>query len=235
MKPAFKLLVVVLAAMLAIGAGNSDEDSSLPLHDAIKHKDLDSFVGLLQDEHDPNKVNSEGQTVLHLAVSRMQDRGFTFATESLRFGADIDARDATGATALRYAAANGSVALAAELIRLGANVHTTTDGGGTALGAAYLHGHMDIARLLESHGASVGNQKNGFVAMGVAATVERELHERARKFSPADNARWTREKLRLAREKHNLHNDLTDNWIENLAQEAYKLDARPELLREASK
>ena len=190
--------------------------------------DIDDFVGLLQAGHDPNEVDRWGRTALHAAVVRMQDRGFMFASEAMRYGAALEAKDGNGITPLLYAALTGSTAIAAELVRQGADVHTASRNGASALEHAYLTGHLGIARLLEDHGATVEN-RDAFLTLGIAETVEREIRRRTGKYPPEVNARWARERLLFEREKHNLHGErlMSGGLIDSVVQSAYSLNERP--------
>ncbi|HEY7790518.1 MAG TPA: ankyrin repeat domain-containing protein [Vicinamibacterales bacterium] len=70
-------------------------------------------------------------------------------------GANVNATDGDGATALHYAAWRGDAALAETLLAHGANVHaTTTLGGYTALDLAAQVGSGPIVALLIRHGAN---------------------------------------------------------------------------------
>ena len=227
MKQALRTLLAALAACLALGAAETTGRAG-SLHEAVRRGDIDDFVGLLQAGHDPNEVDRWGRTALHAAVVRMQDRGFMFASEAMRYGAALEAKDGNGITPLLYAALTGSTAIAAELVRQGADVHTASRNGASALEHAYLTGHLGIARLLEDHGATVEN-RDVFLTLGIAETVEREIRRRAGRYPPEVNARWARERLLFEREKHNLHGELlmSGGLIDSVVQSAYSLNERP--------
>jgi ankyrin repeat protein len=78
-------------------------------------------------------------------------------------GADVNARDETGATALMHAALNADVALVQFLLRKGAEVNLRNRAGATALLWA-LHDPAKV-KLLVDHGADVG------VTVGAAHTT----------------------------------------------------------------
>lgn len=70
---------------------------------------------------------------------------------SLRPGADVNAPQGDGATALHWAAHRGDVAAADLLIRAGANVNATNDLGATPLWLACVNGHDGlVSRLLDA-------------------------------------------------------------------------------------
>ena len=66
----------------------------------------------------------------------------------LAAGADANARQNGGFTALHAAAQNGDAAMARDLLDHGAEVDPPTEDGRTALGIADEQGHDDVAALL---------------------------------------------------------------------------------------
>jgi ankyrin repeat protein len=80
-------------------------------------------------------------------------RGDRGALESLlETGADANARDRWGATALYHAAAKGDEAAVHLLLAHGADVNKTSDVGNSPLMAAAGRGHVAVVRLLLQHG-----------------------------------------------------------------------------------
>jgi ankyrin repeat protein len=71
----------------------------------------------------------------------------------VRAGADINARDDEGYTALAKAAKNGHLPAVQTSINLGADPNTRTVEGKTALQFAVENGHRDVANFLRSRGA----------------------------------------------------------------------------------
>jgi cytohesin len=68
-------------------------------------------------------------------------------------GANVNARDRSGATPLHIAALKGSLAVAEVLVSRGADVNARDGDGLTPLHDAALSGHADVAALLLDHGA----------------------------------------------------------------------------------
>jgi hypothetical protein len=84
------------------------------------------------------------------------------AIRLLRDGADPDATDRSGWTALHLAAQTGDLALARALLEAGARPDLRSRARGTPLDVAETGGRPELARLLRAHGArgsgkSIGN------------------------------------------------------------------------------
>ena len=88
--------------------------------------------------------------------------GDTAAVKSLvAKGADVNAKDDSGATALLLAASGGHTAIIHILLEHGADVNAKTKNGETALIAAVQHRHKDVVDILLAKGADV-NWRGGF-------------------------------------------------------------------------
>lgn len=74
---------------------------------------------------------------------------------SLKQGANINAKDENGNTALRWAAYWGLFDRADQLLKHGAKINEQNDNGDTALMAALANDRPKVANLLLSHGADV--------------------------------------------------------------------------------
>ena len=64
-------------------------------------------------------------------------------------GADVNARNSGGVTALMIAAANGRADMVELLVRAGANVKAQTERGDTALSIARAKGDEKVIKLLD--------------------------------------------------------------------------------------
>jgi hypothetical protein len=100
----------------------------------------------------------------------------------LEAGADVNARNDRGATALMAAAAVGHIANVERLLAAGADLEAQGGGGGTALMTAALLGRTAIVDVLLAAGADLEARSNGGAtalmdasAYGSTATVERLL------------------------------------------------------------
>lgn len=213
---ALPILFILLTVSLTAAS-----PSDYPLHEAIRNSDLDRLTGLLQAGHNPDQADENGRTALHFAAAKHQDSGYLYVSALLRFGADSNIGDATGATALRYASENGSAATVTLLLESGADPNLRTVGGGSTLGAAYIHGYMDIASLLENYGAHVQSEAKRLQlrALGrINATLRISTKEVAGESPQRRQARIARS-LHDMREKYGLHGHLSDDGIRRIARE----------------
>jgi len=91
----------------------------------------------------------------------------------LRAGADVNARDRHGQTALMLAAHRGYDALVETLVAHGAELNVTAKYHLSALMLAVIAGHLDIARLLVRAGADQSIRGSG--APGFAGQTASDL------------------------------------------------------------
>jgi len=100
--------------------------------------------------------------------------GRTWAVKaSLRRGADVNARDSQGRTALMFAVTNGHADTVKALLEHGGDVNVKADDGGTALMLAACGGDAGIVRALLDEGADLGGK---FTLTGKTALALAEEH-----------------------------------------------------------
>jgi uncharacterized protein len=94
------------------------------------------------------------------------------AQQLLAVGAEVNAADADGSTALQWAAHHGYTELASALLRAGANVRHVNDYGATALAEAAVRGDVALIRALLKAGADPdsANRRGQTALMLVART-----------------------------------------------------------------
>ena len=84
-------------------------------------------------------------------------------------GADVNAKDAFGSTALMMASSNGQKAVVEMLISAGADVNERDNGGMTALHSTAENANVSIAEILISAGADLKiRNKEGMTALDLA-------------------------------------------------------------------
>lgn len=109
-------------------------------------------------------LHAAAQTGTHAALTKL-----------LSEGADVNARDAAGETALMLAAARGRLDVIGLLIERGADVNAASDAGNTALMLAAARGQVDAARALLERGARADHRnKFGLGAADWAKWSERQ-------------------------------------------------------------
>jgi ankyrin repeat protein len=112
--------------------------------------------------------------------------------QQLAAGADVDALDRYGQSALMLAARAGHRAAVRLLVRAGAALDVTAKFGLSATMLAVVNGHEDVARELASAGADLGltgSGAPGFAGRTAADLARaRGLAELARDLSPARDA-----------------------------------------------
>ncbi|KPJ18810.1 Leucine-rich repeat serine/threonine-protein kinase 1 [Papilio machaon] len=144
----------------------------------------------------PDEDNFQGR-LLHQAALWDNEQ---LLRELLASGAAVDARDASGRTALHAAALAERSACLAALIAAGADVNATSDaaaGGETALHVAAARGHAENVRALLSAGArpelteAAGDTALALAERGCHRHAANELREARAVYS--DGAEWSTE------------------------------------------
>ena len=133
------------------------ESNPFALHDAIESDNRDLAAALLQCGADPNKVNKEGYTALHL--SSFQNNK-DILSELLQRGVNVKAKSKDGDTALHITATLNSKEIAFMLLNSGADFSLTNSKGNTPLHTAAWFGAKEIAVELIQRGADVVRENN---------------------------------------------------------------------------
>ena len=142
---------------------------------------------------------------LHLAVKAGDLDGLKAALES---GADVDARDGQGWTALMHAANEGYTLLVPPLLEAKADPDVRAPDGATALFMAAVHGHSEIIALLMKAGADTSLKgPKGKTAGDVARVkyggldIAQENDERAEVLELIQSGRPTRNEIERTTQK----------------------------------
>ena len=109
------------------------------------------------EEHASDEIAAiVSEDALHYAARYAVRAGDTeMLKAAITAGADVNARDGRGWTALMYAVDNGYLLLVSQLLEAQADVNLRAPEGATALFMAAAHGHTEIIELLMKAGADV--------------------------------------------------------------------------------
>lgn len=165
----------VLNALLTRGADPNVKDKRgyTALSHAVEAMYEDVVDALMNRPNlDTNSQGLNGRPVL-LAYVWRDDKARV--EKLLAHGANVNAQDADGDTALHGAARSGNVEIARILLDKGANLNAKNNQGGTPLMWAAVYGHEDAAQLLLSRGADSSLKDNeGVTAAEWAVRNKRE-------------------------------------------------------------
>jgi len=166
--------LVIVNALLSRGVDTNvkDNEGYTALSHAVEamYPEIEDAI-LNSREFDPNVGGLKGRPVL-LAYVWRDDKERT--QKLLAHGADVNAPDADGDTALHGAAQSGNVEIIKLLLDKGANPNTKNKLGGTPLMWAAVYGNDDAARLLMTRGANPSLKDNdGMTALQWAAYNKR--------------------------------------------------------------
>ncbi|MCF7806301.1 MAG: ankyrin repeat domain-containing protein [Simkaniaceae bacterium] len=167
----------IMEALIRAGADpdamNKDGRTPLSLATGVGH--LDSVNLLLSKGAKVNTKDRDGNTALHVVVSR----GGPIMEALIRAGADRDAMNKDGDTPLHLAAKGDYLPAMMCLIGNGADINAVNMDGKTPLYVATQEGHLGSLRFLLSRGANPNvRSKYGETALGLAvakgdiATIE---------------------------------------------------------------
>ena len=138
-------------AHLSAGADvNAKLDGQLPICIALRRRQM-KVVQLLLPSVRIDEKESNGSTALHAAIQGCAD--VPLLTQLLKRGAEINARDETGATALSNAAEGGDPEAVEFLLEAGADIHLNAGYDIPLVQATLYAGKPEIARLLIDLGA----------------------------------------------------------------------------------
>ena len=132
-----------------------DEEGNSALHNAAKKAARRTLKLLLRYQLDPNAVNYEGFSALHLAIMSSAVGRDECVLYMLERGFDEDQVAPGGKTCLLLAAENGRGVIVNQLLANGMDPNTPDDTGLSCLQAACTSGYFLIAKELVVYGADV--------------------------------------------------------------------------------
>jgi hypothetical protein len=147
-----KTLILAFGLAGILGAQVPDFTPPTPLFGAVLHNNTAEAKRLLAAGADPNETKMVGFPALFFPLAFRNVEIFHAMVEK---GADVQARDASGSTALMWAAFNeaGDPALVQELLAMGLDPNAKNLAGETALTWAARRGNTRAVAVLEEAGA----------------------------------------------------------------------------------
>ena len=151
------------------GARDSEGRSVLEIAAAGGH--VSSVVAVLEGRPSLARERGPGgRTALHAASQA--DAGEVVRVLVNKFGAEVEAGDGRGSTALHWAARRGAETAAEVLAEAGASLSATTDEGWTPLHLAVEAGHTSLATRLAARGGGVDRpDKSGVTPLRLAVNT----------------------------------------------------------------
>jgi hypothetical protein len=104
---------------------------------------------LLSQGNSVNGTNAEGVPLLALASARVDAEGLNVVKALLEAGADVNAKDSAGQSALFYAARKGNREVVSLLLENRINYYAVDAQGNIARTIAFREGHTDIVALMD--------------------------------------------------------------------------------------
>lgn len=132
---------------------------------------FEGVKNLLELGADPNLFENDGNTALLLVAGKKDEKNISSIIRILKkAGANIDAQNADGTSAIMLLARYGYLQSAADLIELGADIKLRDKAGNSAITCAAHSGRIDLADLLIRRNADIDSKNDdGFAPIAIAA------------------------------------------------------------------
>ena len=125
-------------------------EAASPVMEAVRQQAPAQLKDLLDGGADPNEVQPDGSTALHLAALQGDALSAQYLIEA---HANVTAVNRYGVSALWLASRNGDAPMVQQLLAAGADPDTRQTGGQTALMAAARSGSLKAVEALYERGA----------------------------------------------------------------------------------
>ncbi|XP_028417232.1 uncharacterized protein LOC114541516 [Dendronephthya gigantea] len=177
-------------------------DDYRSLQSAIQSQSFEIVEYFVKSGANVNGNDSDGETVLHYAVSKVLHYAVSKGTlEMVKYlvenGADVNGKDTKGWTVLHYAVTECTMDIVNYLVENGADVIGKTTNGWTVLHDAVTKGTLEMAEYLVENGADVnGNDTDGWTVLHNAVTegkleIVKYLVENGADVNGKYTDRWT--------------------------------------------
>ncbi|MGX2981911.1 ankyrin repeat domain-containing protein [Helicobacter sp. 23-1045] len=149
MKRIQRILLAFMLGVLSIQVVWADKNADL-IYDSARDGDLDKVKQLVEQQGvDVNAVHIDE---LGLSSNALNIASYQGHLEIVKYliskGANVNAKDSFGWTALISASSNGKLELVKYLISKGADVKAKSNDGYTALMSASFDGHLEVVKVL---------------------------------------------------------------------------------------
>jgi hypothetical protein len=143
---------------------------------ALEYLDLPSFTALIYSSYDGKEIDQQIkskesmlQQILFINTQKNSEDNIKNIKNLIGSGADVNAQNQNGNTALHLAVYNNNEETAKSLIEFGADVNAQNQNGNTALHLAVYNNNKETAKSLIEFGADVNAQnQNGDTALHLA-------------------------------------------------------------------
>jgi ankyrin repeat protein len=144
----------------------NEEKTLVSWNEEIKEE----WLTTLRDYYSEEDVAPEKEEKTLAIIQAVKDNDLKKAKFLIKTGADVNAKDEDGGTALMWTAQKGYTEIVKALFEAGANINAKKNDGATALMAAAFVGHTEIVKALIEAGADVNvKSKSGWSALMDAA------------------------------------------------------------------
>lgn len=146
------LLAFIALLVFPLAASGADRTETAPPQEIVYRVNLgraDDVKLLLEKGLSPDMTDKAGVPLLALASSRKDREGLNVVKALLDAGADINARDGLGQTALFYAARQGNADAVQFLLERNADYYAVDHFGDVARNVAHRQGHTDILQMMD--------------------------------------------------------------------------------------
>jgi hypothetical protein len=145
-------LFAMLVFLLAPEAMAADMEKKDPAQEIVYRTNLgraNDVKLLIKKGVSPNQTDEKGTPLVALAATRKDNEGPNVLKALLDAGADIDAKDAEGQTALFYAVRQGNKSIIQFLLDRGISYYSPDNSGVIARTLAFQQGKQDIVELMD--------------------------------------------------------------------------------------